>query len=81
MAPAMGILAIAAYGIIPANRIVFGSNSSFATSGGYGPNQVASILGMAALLAAFMLSKPKKSGFRSCSWSGSPRSPLPGSRP
>jgi hypothetical protein len=61
MAPAMGILAIAAYGIFAsATRIVFGSNSSFATSGGYGPNQVASILGMAALLGAFILIQSKK---------------------
>ncbi|MCC6591562.1 MAG: O-antigen ligase family protein [Bryobacterales bacterium] len=63
MAPAMGILAIAVYGILTAKRIAFGSNSSFATSGGYGPNQVASILGMAALLCAFILIQSKRLRF------------------
>lgn len=60
MAPAMGILAIAVYGIATAVNLRFGSNSSFATSGGYGPNQVSSILGMAALLAAFIIFQTKK---------------------
>ncbi len=63
MAPAIGILTIAVYGIAKAKHITFGSNSSFVTSGGYGPNQVASILGMAALLAAFILIQSKKIKF------------------
>lgn len=63
MAPATSIMTVAAYGILTASNLTFGRNSNFATSGGYGPNQVASILGMAALLAIYMLIQAKKVRF------------------
>jgi O-antigen ligase len=53
VAPAVGVLALSFFGVVTTD-IVFGGGSNFASSGGFGPNQVSAILGLAAL-AAFML--------------------------
>jgi O-antigen ligase len=50
MASISGIACIAALGLV-SNEVSFGRASNFTTSGGFGPNQVASVLGLAALLA------------------------------
>jgi O-antigen ligase len=50
VAPIIGIAALSVRGIVTAKELTFGSESMFATSGGYGPNQVAAILGLGAVL-------------------------------
>ncbi len=50
--PAFAILSIAARATVTANSIRFGG-SNLITSGGYGPNQVSSILGLAFLVLMF----------------------------
>lgn len=47
--PITGIAFLVLYKIITAGSITFSTESNFATSGGYGPNQVSAILGLAAL--------------------------------
>jgi O-antigen ligase len=51
MGPAVGISAIALFGIATNPELHFGTESNYAASGGFGPNQVASMLGLGALLA------------------------------
>lgn len=51
--PVVGIAAIAAMNILGADKIYFGHSSNIAASGGFGPNQVSSVLGLGALLAFF----------------------------
>lgn len=55
MAPIVGIAAIALYGILTTPNIVFNTESNAATSGGFGPNQVSSVLGLGAMLAFWCL--------------------------
>src|SRR5262249_22980831 len=54
LAPIVGILGVSFFGTITAAELTFGSGSNFLTSGGFGPNQVSSVLGLGAL-AAFLL--------------------------
>jgi O-antigen ligase len=49
--PAFGIVTIALYHTLTGGEIQFANASNFRTSGGFGPNQVSSILGLAALVA------------------------------
>jgi O-antigen ligase len=54
--PVIGIATLSLFGIISAgDQLVFNTESNFATSGGFGPNQVGSLLGLGALVA-FLLS-------------------------
>ena len=53
--PILGVAAIALYGISTATDLTFSSNSSLATSGGFGPNQVSAVLGLGALLAMLVI--------------------------
>ncbi len=57
--PTIGVSAIALFDTISANAIYFTNNSNFITSGGFGPNQVSSALGLGAMLA-FLLSLDTK---------------------
>lgn len=49
IAPVLGTAAIAAVGIYTQPGLFFGASSSSAASGGFGPNQVAAVLGLGAL--------------------------------
>jgi hypothetical protein len=51
LAPIAGISAIIVLGIASAESIQFTTESNFATSGGFGPNQVSTTLGLGALVA------------------------------
>jgi hypothetical protein len=53
--PVVSIAAIAVFGILTAPEITFNTESNFATSGGFGPNQVSAMLGLGALCAFFCL--------------------------
>jgi hypothetical protein len=61
--PIIGVAAIAFFGIATAEEIVFTAESSHAASGGFGPNQVSSILGLGAL-ASFLILLDKDVGLR-----------------
>ncbi len=52
--PVVGVLTLSFFGIVTSEDLTFGEGSNFATSGGFGPNQVSAVLGLAAL-AAFVL--------------------------
>lgn len=52
--PIIGVAAVAFFGMATAEEIVFGSESSHAASGGFGPNQVSSVLGLGTL-ACFLI--------------------------
>ncbi len=56
IAPILGISTLAFLGTATADDLLFTKNSNFETSGGYGPNQVSAILGLAALLVFLLLS-------------------------
>ncbi len=49
MVPLMSVVTITVISTYLTGPVVFGTNSNFATSGGYGPNQVASNLGLGVL--------------------------------
>lgn len=51
LVPVAGVWAIVFTGIVTANKLTFATESSSALSGGFGPNQVSSILGCGALVA------------------------------
>jgi hypothetical protein len=51
--PVVSIASIVLVGILASSKLSFNNSSNFATSGGYGPNQVSAILGLGAL-AAFL---------------------------
>jgi hypothetical protein len=53
--PVVAIGTIAVLGIVTAPDLVFNTESNFATSGGFGPNQVSSMFGLAALVALLSL--------------------------
>ncbi len=54
-APVIGIATITFLGIYTAKDITFGSESNFASSGGFGPNQVSAALGLGALFALMFI--------------------------
>lgn len=54
VAPVAGIATLALYSIDTASQISFTQESNFVASGGYGPNQVSAMLGLAALLCIFL---------------------------
>lgn len=53
-APAAGIAALAVRSLLTAREIRFTTESSFLASGGFGPNQVSSVLGLAAFAMFFL---------------------------
>lgn len=55
VAPIVGILTKAGWRTITADALEFSLNANFATSGGYGPNQVSNILGLGALACVILL--------------------------
>ena len=55
LGPLSGVLVIAARKTMEAGSISFSDNSNFATSGGYGPNQISTVLGLGALLCLIVL--------------------------
>ena len=55
LGPVIGVAGIALYTLLTTSNIQFTDESNFATSGGYGPNQVAAVLGLGALFALFIL--------------------------
>lgn len=65
LAPIVGISTIAIFGIATAESITFGTESNFATSGGFGPNQVSTLLGIGSLSALLcVLIEEKRRTFR-----------------
>ncbi len=59
--PTTGVAAIALFDTLSASTIYFTNNSNFITSGGYGPNQVSTALGLGALMAFLLSLNPKAS--------------------
>lgn len=55
IAPTLAIVAIVTMQIVTAQNIEFTTESNFATSGGFGPNQVSLALGLGALAALWLL--------------------------
>jgi hypothetical protein len=55
VAPAVGIASLTLFLTLTHPDLKFTGESNFATSGGFGPNQVSSILGLGAMLALFYL--------------------------
>jgi hypothetical protein len=53
--PVVGLVAIAAYSTLTAADLEFTSGSNFIASGGIGPNQVSSVLGLGAFAASVLL--------------------------
>ncbi len=60
LGPMIGIASIALYSTLTASEIHFTDESNFTTSGGFGPNQVASALGLGALFALLYLLTEEK---------------------
>ncbi|RMG45457.1 MAG: hypothetical protein D6723_18420 [Acidobacteria bacterium] len=58
--PATGIVSIAIYATLTASNIYFTESSNPLTSGGFGPNQVSSILGLSAFLALLYVIDAKR---------------------
>jgi hypothetical protein len=54
IAPILGVLTISSFSTIT-TRVVWGTESNLAASGGFGPNQVSAALGLGALLAFILL--------------------------
>jgi O-antigen ligase len=55
LAPLVGLTAMTVVASYLSGPIEFGGESNFETSGGFGPNQVSTVLGLGALLAMLML--------------------------
>lgn len=62
ISPILGIVTIALFSTITATEIRFDERSNFVTSGGFGPNQVSAMLGLAAFLVFFLYSLVGKRG-------------------
>lgn len=63
LAPITSWGVLVAFGIFSANVIAFTTSSLFATSGGIGPNQVSSVLGLGALVAFLFIINENESKF------------------
>src|SRR2546426_7691574 len=61
MGPVAGVAGVAMFGTLTTAYIEFTGQSNVQTSGGFGPNQVAAILGLGAFLAFFCLLHDKTS--------------------
>lgn len=62
ISPILGIVTIALFSTVTATTITFDERSNFVTSGGFGPNQVSAMLGLAAFLVFFLYSLAGKIG-------------------
>lgn len=56
VAGVVSVAAVATYSTITAANITWSTESNFTTSGGFGPNQVSSVLGLGAFAAWFLIS-------------------------
>jgi O-antigen ligase len=63
LAPIMSIVAYATFGTVT-TQIVFGDESVYASSGGFGPNQVSVLLGLGALVSLILLLRSRTMGER-----------------
>ncbi len=54
-APTIGVGSIALSRVLSAAAVSFRDSSNFATSGGFGPNQVSAVLGLGAVVSLFLL--------------------------
>ena len=63
LAPITGILSIAAYSTLTATAIHWSGESNWTTSGGFGPNQVSSMLGLGALITMLCFVAMKSTKF------------------
>lgn len=59
LAPIIGVACLTFSGIMTATNIEFGTEANFATSGGFGPNQVSAVLGLGALIAFWFVINEK----------------------
>ena len=55
LAPLLGVAVVTLFGTVTTEDLVFTRGSNFATSGGFGPNQVSSVLGLGGLLIVLCL--------------------------
>jgi O-antigen ligase len=62
--PIMGIATLCLRGIITAEELNFVNESNFATSGGFGPNQISAILGLGALMLFLLTLQVRKNSKR-----------------
>jgi O-antigen ligase len=62
--PIVGIASIAAYHTATRTDLEFGLDSNIQTSGGFGPNQVSSALGLGALFAVFLVVRERHRDMR-----------------
>ena len=60
VAPIIGVASLAVFSLAT-TEAEFGSNSNFAGSGGYGPNQVSCMLALGAVLAVLLFLNEKTS--------------------
>lgn len=61
--PILGIAILCLQGIVTATELTFGSESTSATSGGFGPNQVSAVLGLGTLFL-FLLAIQKRKAYK-----------------
>jgi O-Antigen ligase len=61
-APIAGISALALFGIATTSEIRFANGSNFAASGGFGPNQVSTLLGLGSLVALLLAIFKRRGG-------------------
>jgi hypothetical protein len=59
LGPLVCVLAVTTYSLVTSPDIDFGSESNFAATGGYGPNQVSSALGLIMLICALLAFLPQ----------------------
>lgn len=64
LSPIVAVATVATLGIFGAGEIEFTSASNFATSGGFGPNQVSALLGLGALLCLLLFLREDRIGLR-----------------
>jgi hypothetical protein len=66
--PVCGIAARTLHAILSTDKITFSAEANFATSGGFGPNQVSAALGLGALAAIFLTAREKRPFLRMLSF-------------
>lgn len=59
-APLVGIASLCLKSILGSENIMFSNNSNFATSGGFGPNQVSAVLGVGSLLLILLAIRERR---------------------
>jgi len=66
ISPILGIAAICVWGIVTSESLFFTDESNFATSGGFGPNQVSAVLGLGALSMVLLAIQQKETRKNGC---------------